>query len=185
MRMRFLIIALALAAGGAHAQTKKELVAKVVALQQQGIENVGSMIASQTSQQMMQAAGQALPGVPADKREAVGRQIRDDVKKFYDEIEPLLKKRATELAPSTVGAAYEEQFSEDELKALIAWLESPVSRKYVQFTSSQSNALAEKVIADMRPTIEPKIKALEAAVGRRLGVTAAPAAPAASAPKKK
>ncbi|MDH4290459.1 MAG: hypothetical protein OEV65_17100, partial [Aquincola sp.] len=122
MKMRLLVIALLLAAGGAQAQTKKELAAKVVQLHQQGIENVGSMIASQTSQQMLQAAGQALPGVPADKREAVGRQIRDDVKKFYDEIEPLLKKRATELAPSTVGTAYEEQFTEEELKAIIGWL---------------------------------------------------------------
>jgi len=184
------VLALALAAAPAHAQNKKELVAKVVQLHMQGIENVGRVIAGQTSQQMLQAAGQALPRVPADKREAVGKEIQDDVKKFYDEVEPMLKKRAVELAPATVGAAYEEKFSEDELKVVIAWLESPVSKKYAQMDRDQGNALAEKVVADTRPTIEPKLKALEATVAKRLGVPAegsasAPKAAAPAAPKKK
>jgi hypothetical protein len=184
LQVRLLFIALLLAFGGAQAQTKKELAAKVLQLQQQGIENVGSMIAGQTSQQMLQAAGQALQRVAADKRDAVGRQVQDDVKSFYGEIEPILKKRATELGASVLGAAYEEKFSEDELKQLIAWLESPVSRKFAQFDAQQGNVLAERLIADTRPTIEPKLKALEATVSKRLGLPAAPAT-AASAPKKK
>jgi hypothetical protein len=187
MKLRLALLVLALAAGNVHAQSKKELVAKVVQLHQEGIENVGRVIASQASQQMLQAAGQALQNVAADKREAVGQEIQADVKKFYDDVEPLLKKRAVELAPATVGAAYEEKFSEDELKQLIAWLESPVSRKYAEMDRTQGNALAEKVVADTRPTIEPKLNALEASVAKRLGVTAAgPGASApASAPKKK
>ncbi len=181
-------LALVVAAAPAHAQNKKELVAKVVQLHMQGIENVGRVIAGQTAQQMLQAAGQALPRVAADKREAVGKEIQEDVKKFYDDVEPLLKKRAVELAPATVGAAYEEKFSEDELKIVIAWLESPVSKKYAQIDRDQGNALADKVVADTRSTIEPKLKALEAVVAKRLGVpanepAAAPAKPA--APKKK
>jgi uncharacterized protein len=171
----------------ATGQSKKELVAKVVQLHQQGIEQIGRVIASQTSQQMLQAAGQALPNVAADKRDAVGKDIQADVKKFYDDVEPLLKKRAVELAPSTVGPAYEEKFSEDELKTLIAWLESPVSRKYAEIDRSQGSALADKVVADTRATVEPKIKALETTVAKRLGLSTAPAptAPAASVPKKK
>jgi hypothetical protein len=188
MKLGMTLLALALAAGAVQAQTKKELIAKVVQLHQQGIENIGRVIAGQTSQQMLQAAAQAMPRVPADKREAVGKEIQDEVKKFYDEVEPMLKKRAVELAPAVVGAAYEEKFSEDELKVVIAWLESPVSRKYSQVDREQGNALAEKVVADTRPTIEPKIKALEASVGKKLGVPAvgaAASAPPAAAPKKK
>ncbi len=177
---------LLLAAAAAQGQTKKELVAKVVQLHQQGIEQIGSFIADQTSQQMLQAAGQALPGVAAERRQAVGREVQADVKKFYDEVEPLLRKRALELAPATVGPAYEDKFSEDELKTLIAWLESPVSRKYAEIDRAQGNALAEKVVADTRATVEPKIRALEATLAKRLGMPTAPAAaPAASSPKKK
>jgi hypothetical protein len=175
-----IVVALAVTLS-AQAQTKKELAAKVVQLQQQGIENVGRAIAGRTSQQMLQLAGQALQRVPADKREAVGRDVQADVKKFYDEVEPLLRKRAIELASGSIAVAYEERFSEDELKQVIAWLESPTSRKYAQFDAEQGNALAEKVMADTRPTIEPKLKALEATLGKRLGL---PQAPAASAPKK-
>ena len=185
MKLAMTMLALALAAGGAQAQNKKELVAKVVLLQQQDIENVGRVIAGRTSQQMLQAAGQALQRVAADKRETVGREIQEEVKRFYDEVEPLLKKRAVDLAPATVGAAYEAKFSEDELKVLIAWLESPVSKKYAQFDLEQGGALAEKVVADTRPTIEPKMKALEASVAKKLGVLPASAAASAPAPKKK
>jgi uncharacterized protein len=176
-----LALALLVAAAGAAAQTKKELAAKVLLLQQQGIENVGRAIAGRTSQQILQLAGQGLQRLPADKREAAGRDVQDSVKKFYDEVEPLLRKRATELAAGTLGAAYEERFSEDELKQIIAWIESPTSRKFAQFDAEQGNALADKVMADMRPTIEPKLKALEASIGKRLGVAPPPATPA---PKK-
>jgi hypothetical protein len=188
MKARILMLALLVAAGAASAQTKKELAAKVLQLQQSGIENVGRAIAGRTSQQVMAQAGQALQRVPADKREAVGREIQADVKKFFDEVEPLLKKRAGELAPGTLVAAYEEKFSEDELKLIVTWLESPTSRKFVQFDAEQGNALAEKVMADTRPTVEPKLKALETSILKRLGLPAAgPAASGAAsrtAPKK-
>jgi hypothetical protein len=48
-------------------------------------------------------------------------------------------------------------------------------------------ALGEKLVADTRPQIEPKVRALEDTVGKRLGLPAqgaAPAAPAAPAKKK-
>jgi uncharacterized protein len=179
------LLALAIALP-AQAQTKKELAAKAVQLQQQGIENVGRAIAGRTSQQVLQLAGQALQRVPADKRETVGREVQADVKKFYDEIEPMLKKRSVELAAASTAAAYEERFSEDELKQVVAWLESPTSRKFAQFDAEQGNALADKVMADTRSVVEPKLKTLEATIAKRLGIPQAPAAsaPKAPAPKK-
>lgn len=191
MKLRIALIALLLAAGAAQAQSKKELVAKVIQLHQQGIENVGRMIAGQTSQGVIQAAAAAVQRLPADKRESVGKDVQGEIKKFYEDVEPLLRKRATELAPEIVAPAYEKDFSEDELKTLIAWLESPVSRKYAQIDRDMGNQLAQKVVADMKPTVEPKLKALEDSLSRKLGLPAsggsaapAPAAPA-SAPKKK
>jgi hypothetical protein len=171
-------------AGVAQAQTKKELVAKLIQAQQGGIENVGRALANQTSQRALQAAGQALPRVAADKREAVAKEIQADVKKFYDEIEPVLRKRATEVGPATLAPIYEERFSEDELKAVIAWLESPVSKKFQQVDNEMGSALAQKVVADTRPVIEPKLKTLEASLAKRLGVPVAQPGAAASGPKK-
>jgi len=185
---RTMLVALAIAlggAGGAQAQTKKELVAKLLQLQQAGIDNIGRALATQTSQRVLQAAGQAIPRVAADKREAVAKDVQSDVKKFYDDVEPLLRKRATELAATTLPALYEEKFNEDELKVVIAWLESPVSKKFQQMDSELANNLAQKVVADTRPTIEPKLKALETVLAKRLGVpTASASSPAASGAKK-
>lgn len=181
MKARIVLLALCVAAGAAQAQTKKELVAKLLQVQQQGIENIGRTLAAQPAQQMLQAAGQALQNVPADKREAVGRGIQADVKKFHDEVEPLLRERAVRLAPAVVGPMYEERLTEDELKQIIAWLESPTSRKLQQVDRDLGNALAEKVFADSKATVEGKLKTLEASIAKRLGVPTRPAAPASGA----
>lgn len=171
-------------AGGAQAQTKSELVARLVSLQQAGIENVGRALATQTSQRVLQAAGQALPRLPADKREAAAKDVQADVAKFYDEVEPILRKRAFELAPATLTPLYEERFSEDELRQVITWLESPVSRKFQQIDGDVGNTLAQKVVADTRSTIETRLKALEASLAKRLGMPVAPSTGGPSGPKK-
>lgn len=181
-----IVLALALAVGGAgsaQAQTKKELVTKLMQLQQAGIDNIGRALATQTSQRVLQAAGQAIPRLAADKREAVAKDVQAEVKKFYDDVEPLLRKRTAELAATVLPALYEEKFSEDELKVVIAWLESPVSKKFQQLDGELANNLAQKVVADTRPTVEPKLKALEVVLAKRLGVPSA-SAPAASGAKK-
>jgi uncharacterized protein len=177
-----LVALLALDASG---QTKKELIAKLLALQQPGIESIGRSIAGRTAQQVMGAAGQALQQVPQDKREAVAKELQADIKKFHDDIEPMLRKKAADAAPALLGARYEEKYSEDELKQIIAWIESPVSKKFVESEGELAQSLAQKIIADTKPSIEPKMKALETTLAKRLGVNAPEASSSAASPKKK
>ena len=177
-------IAIAFGAGSAQAQTKKELIAKLLQLQQPGVENIGRVIAGQTSQRVLQAAGQAMPRIAADKREAVGKDVQADVKKFYDEIEPILRKRAIDLAPATLAPMYEEKFNEDELKIVIAWLESPVSKKFQQVDGEIANTLAQKVVTETRGAVETRLKTLETSLAKKLGVPVQPNGGGASGPKK-
>lgn len=196
---RLIVAALLTGAALAHAQTasapapapaaspsspaKKELVAKLMVLQQPGIEKLAAGIVQQPALQMMQEAGRALQQqIAPDKREAVGKSIETDIRKFVDESVPVVRERAVKLAPSTIGAAMEEKFSEDELKQLIAWLESPVAKKYSQIGPEIQNGFTQKLVAESRPVIEPRLQALEAKVRASLGVTAA--APGGSAPAK-
>lgn len=167
---------------GTATPAKKELVQKALQLQSGGIESIGTQLAGQTAQQVLGAVGQALGRVPAEKRELMATEIQADVKKFYDDISPTLRTNALKLGPSTFGSAMEDKLSEDELKTLVAWLESPVSRKYQQLTIEVQQALAQKLVADSRPTIDPKLKALEQTISRRLG-PAAGAAPASGTKK--
>ena len=107
-------IAVALLAGAtlAHAQSspaKKELVARLLQLQQPGIENMAKMIAERPVMQLMQQAGHALQTqVPADKREATAKSLQADAQKFADEAVPLVRERAIKLAPTTVGVVLPE-----------------------------------------------------------------------------
>lgn len=166
---RIIAVALMTCATLASAQSspaKKELVAKLLALQQPAIEGVARGIVERPAMQMMQAAGQALqqPNFPADKREAVGRSIEADVKKFVEESTPIARERASKLAPSTIGATLEEKLSEDDLRQLIAWYESPVNKKYQQIVPEMQSSFAQKLIAEISPLLDPKLKALEAKV---------------------
>ncbi|OGB04929.1 MAG: hypothetical protein A3E25_13595 [Burkholderiales bacterium RIFCSPHIGHO2_12_FULL_69_20] len=170
------------AAQGTAPSAKKDLVQKVLTLQQAGIESVGVGIANQTANQVLQVAGQAMGRVPADKREALGAELQAEVRKFFDDVAPLLRASAVKNAPSTIGTALEEKFSEDELKVLIGWLESPVSRKYQQMSPELQQGLGQKLVAETRPQIEPKLKALEQVMGAKLAA-AVGAAPGASGPR--
>lgn len=183
-----LAAALAVAGAGAQAQSKKELAQKAVQLQADGVAGIGSAIAAQTANQVLNAAGSALQAVPPDKREATAKDMQAEVKKFHDELEPVLRKRAAESAPATLGALLESRFSEDELRTLIAWLESPVSRKFEQVVPEMHRALSEKLVADTKGTVEPRLKTLEANLRKRLeaGGAQLSAPPAAgSAPGRK
>jgi hypothetical protein len=189
------VLAVALAAAGVvqaqGAGGKKDLVAKVLQLQQPGLEQMARSMAQQPAAMMMQQAAPVIQRLPAERREAVARDIEADVRKYTEEAVPLVTERALKLAPSTIGALLEERFSEDELKQIIAMLESPVNRKFQSMGGDMQRAIGEKLIAETKPQIEPKLRALEQVVSKRLGAAqngaaSAPAAkPATAAPQGK
>ncbi len=178
MKKLFVVALLALS-GLAQAESsaaKKELVTRVLKLQRPAIEQAGQTLAERPAAQMMQQASLVLQSkVAADKRDAVAKEIDSDLKKYLDEAVPLVRERAVKIAPSTIGALLEEKFSEEELKQLIAIIESPVNRKFMQMGGEMQKALLDKLIAKTEGTIAPKVKALEQAVGKRLGMPATPA----------
>lgn len=149
---------------------KKELVQRLLVLQQPGIESVARNIVERPAGQLMQAAGQALQTqVAPDKREAAGQSIEADVKKFVEEAVPVLRERAVKLAPTVIGPVLEEKFSEDELKQLIAWLDSPVNKKYQQVAPELQNTFSQKLIAEAGPLLDAKLQALQQRVRATLG----------------
>jgi hypothetical protein len=186
MMKRLLVALLCAAATLAHAQTKKELVQKVLLLQQPMIENISRSLVERPLTQMMPAIGQALQTqVPADRREAVGKSIDADVRKYIDEATPLLRERALKLAPSTFGAALEEKFSEAELKQMIAWLESPVNKKFQQLGPEMQSNFVQKLAEEAAPLLDPKLQALQQKLRTTFSAAngGAPGAAASAAPK--
>ena len=166
----------------APSAAKKELVARVLQLQQAGLENFGNNVAAAPLIQMRQQVAPVLQQrVPADKRDALAREIEADMRKYYDEASPITRERAVALAPSTVGVMLAERFSEAELKQIVATLESPVQRRFLTTMGEAQRSLSEQVVAESRAAIEPKVRALQESVSKRLSA-AVPGA-AASAPR--
>lgn len=172
------LLALSMAAHAEVSAAKKELVAKMLELQQPAIETMARALTERPAALMMQPIGQALQSrVAPEKREAIAKEIQADLKKYVDDAVPLVRQRALKLAPSTIGAVLEEKFTEEELTQLIAIIESPVNRKFLQLGGEMQKALGEKLVAEMASTIDPKVKALEQSITKRLGLP--PKAPAA------
>ena len=177
--------ALFAAASPAAAQgtpTKKELVQKLLRLQQADIEGFARSVVERPAVQMLREAGQVLQqqsGAP-EKREATSRAIEAEVKKYVDDAYPLVRDRAIKLAPSTIGAVFEAKMSEDELKALIGWLESPTAKKYQQIGNELRAGFTQKLLADMPGLLDPKLHALDERVRVLLGLPLAGAGGAAA-----
>ncbi len=151
---------------------KKPQVARILKLQQPAIDAMATGMAERPALAVIDRADQVLvTSIAADKRDAIGKSIQADVKKYLDETVPFVRERATRLAPGTVGTLLEEKFSETELKQLADFLESPVYNKYQQLGGDMQKALLEKLLADTKGTVEPKINALDQSVARRLGVS--------------
>jgi hypothetical protein len=188
-----LMALLLLASAGAFAQTspaKQALVDKLLGLQRPAIEQTARVIAERPALQMMQQAGVALQTrVAPEKREAVAKDIQAELKKYADEVVPLMQQQAVKLAPATVGVMLADKFTDEELKQLIAIIESPVNRKFLQMGGEMQKALADKLVADMQVAVDPKVKALAIAIDKHLGLpapaaTAKASKPVSSAPKK-
>jgi len=182
-------LAVALACAGASAQTaqtaqtastpaKKELAARIVQVQIAGVDQLARQLVEQPAVQMLQrAASYVQARVPADQRDAMARELQADVRKYVDETQPIVRQRARALAPATLGPVLEEKFTEGELKEILAVLESPAWKKFQGVVPDLEKALGEKLVADTKGQVEPRLKALEQAMGKHMGLSAAASAP--------
>jgi hypothetical protein len=178
------LVAATTAAQAQSSPAKKELVARILKVQQPGIEATARGLVEQPALELMGNAANALPErVAKDKQDAVAKEIQSDVRKYVDEAYPVVRDRAVKLGPSTIGALLEEKFTEDELKQVVSFMESPVYIKFQGMGNDMQKALVDKVVAETRGTIEPKVRSLEQTVAKRLGVTSAPPAATGAAPR--
>ncbi|MDE2275229.1 MAG: DUF2059 domain-containing protein [Burkholderiales bacterium] len=173
----------AAAASAPVSAAKKQLVATVLRLQQPGIEALARNIAQQPAVQLLQQAAPAVQRLPPERREAVARDLQADARQFVEAATPIVRDEATKLAPSTVGVVLEQSFTETDLRQLIAWLESPVYRKFQQHDPEMQRALLEKLVPAIRGELDTRLRALQQTALKRLAPPPAASAPASGAAK--
>ena len=189
-KFKLALLATMLAAGSASwAQADKAaLVRQLLEVQRPAIEGIARGLVEQSMAPIAQDGGEYLQNsVSADRREAVGKAADAELARYRNEAFPIIRDKAIQLAPTTIGPVLEQNFSEDELRQLIAWLGSPLNKKYAELNPQMGNALTSKLVTEVRPTIEPKLQALGASVAKVLGVPSnngAANGAAASAPAK-
>lgn len=163
---------------------KKALAAKIAELQKPAIDGLARQIALDTVQRVGAAAGQAMAQVPADKREAVAKDVQADLKAFHTEAEAKLRDSAAKTAPAALAQLMDERFTEAELKTVLAWLQSPVSKKYQQLGGEMQSVLARKLVEDTRSAVDGRFRTLEQSLQKRFApYLPAPASAPASAPR--
>ena len=180
----FAILASSQAQAQVQSQTspaKKALVARVLKIQQPVIEGTATALAERPAIEMVDRANAVIgTRVAPEKREPLAKEIQADVKKYLDDTVPFVRDRAVKLAPQTIGALLEAKLSEEELKQLATFLESPAYNKFQQIGGDMQKSLLEKLLADTRSTVEPRVNALDQSIAKRLSA-ASPATPAAPA----
>ncbi|MDH3208925.1 MAG: DUF2059 domain-containing protein [Burkholderiaceae bacterium] len=180
--MKHLIIAALCACQAlAYAQEtgKRELIQELLHLQQPVVESLSRKVVEQPAIQLMHAVGATLRNsTPPERRQDVKKTVDTAVKAYVEECVPLLRARAINLAPSTIGTTLEENFDEDELKQIVAWLESPVNKKFQRLGQGMYSDFVRKLVVEAGPLLDPKFQQLKQNV--RAAFEVAPAASAAS-----
>ena len=121
--------------------------------------------------QMMQEAGMHMQrAVAADKREAMGHAIEAEVKKYVEESYPIVRDRALKIAPTTIGSVLENKMSEEDLKVLVTWLESPTNKKFQLLGAEMRTGFVQQLLTESSPLVQPKLVALDGRVRAVLGV---------------
>ena len=172
-RALVLIAFLGCAAGLAQAQAaagtedKQALVQRL--LQLWHVEDTALKMVQRPALEAMQQARIALQGrVSAQKQEAAMKEIAADVQKYIDETTPVVRDNAQRLKPQVIGPLLAQNFSADELRQLIALLESPVKKKFEQLVPQMERAFGEQIAEQNRAAVDPKLQAMQQAVGLKL-----------------
>lgn len=158
--------------GAPPSAAKKELVQRLLTLQQPSIENVGRDLAERPARQLAADAEQALmTRVPAEKREAAAKQIQELLRKYGEESLAVVRDRTAKINQANLAPMVDEKFTEEELRQLLASLESPVFKKYQQTQPAMVSTYAQTLVKELEAALTPKLQTLEQNVVAALGIT--------------
>lgn len=170
--------------GAPASAAKKELIQRLLVLQQPALEGMTRELIERPARQIMGMAEDALEArVPPEKRQDVIKKIQEALNKYRDDTTPIAKERATKIAQSSLGPFLEEKYTEDELRQLLGALEAPAYKKFQQSWPELTNTFGQAVVKELEAVVQPKIKALDENVGAALGIKPGAPAGAASGPR--
>lgn len=177
-----LFVALCAVSAGASAQDAKKTLATKLAQMQ--AKSDGAAMANQLTADAVQLPlstwSQRLDeSVPPARQKDVRDKLDVELKKFADNTHKAIEAQVGKAAETALVPLFMDKLSEDEMKTIIAYMESPAALKFQGLSADAGNAWAQKVIDATRTTVETNVKSFDAAATKIVG---APATPPAAAP---
>ena len=146
---------------------KQALVQRV--LDKMGLESVGlQMLQTPVADMLRQSRVVVQSRVPADKQDALMKDITAEATKFVEQEAPALRTSTHAIVQSSVAPLLAQKFSEDELKQLAGILESPVLAKFETTVPEMKRAVGENIARAQGAQIQPKMTELQNRVGLKL-----------------
>jgi hypothetical protein len=129
------------------------------AVQQPGVKAMQqSSVALQTAQ------------VPQERKDKTMKDIGVDVQKYIDTTTPIAVASAKKFTEPAVTPLLAQNFTTEELRQVVALLESPVKAKFEKLVPQMEAAVGQKVQEDIAPQVNKNIQVLTESVGTKLRV---------------
>jgi len=116
--------------------------------------------------------------VPPARQKDVRDKLDVELKKFAESTYRTVEAQTGKAAEAALVPIFMEKLSEDELKTIITYLESPVSAKFQALGPDATNAWAKRVVDATKPAVEAGAKNFDSAATRIVNAAGSGAAPA-------
>ena len=178
-----IIFAAACAAStGASAQNdgKRALAVKLAQMQQKADgEAMVEQLTGTAVQPLLAGWSQRLDEtVPPARQKEVRDKLDVELKKFADSTHKAVEAQTAKSAEAALVPIFMEKLTEEELKTIVAYMESPVSAKFQALGPDATNAWAKRIIDATKPQVESGAKTFEAAANRIVSSSGGSSAPA-------
>lgn len=148
-------------------KTKQQLIQRLLELWH--VEAVGiTMLREPVDNALRQARAALQARTTPEKRDEALKDIEGYAKELLEKLMPQVVGKAKELTKTTVVPILSEKMTEEDLRQMIAILESPAKTKFEALIPEMQKALGTKLGEDQGKEIKPQMEALQQRIGKRM-----------------
>jgi hypothetical protein len=110
--------------------------------------------------------------VPPAKQKEVRDKLDVELKKYAESTQKAIEAQVGKAGEAALVPIFMDKLTEEDLKTIIAYLESPVSTKFQALGPEATNAWAQRVIDATRTSVEAGAKSFDTAANRIVNASA-------------
>lgn len=148
-------------------KTKQQLIQRLLELWH--VEAVGvTMLREPVDNALRQSRAALQARTTPEKRDEALKDIEGYAKELLEKLLPKVLERSKKLTQTTVVPILSEKLTEEELRQVIAMLESPTKAKFEALVPEMQKALGTKLGEEQGGEVKPQMEEFQQRVGKRL-----------------